>query len=131
MISRLAADAVLVAHLAFIVFVLVGGLLVVAHRLIWAAIHLPAAAWAAFAELTGTICPLTPLENSFRRSAGTAGYEGGFIEHYILPIIYPAGLTPGVQIVLGLIVLLVNVPVYALAWRKWRHQRPPRREPPS
>ena len=119
MIPRLAADAVLVAHLAFIVFVLAGGLLVL-HRPIWAALHLPAAAWATFAELRGTICPLTPLENSLRRSAGAAGYEGGFIEHYILPVIYPAGLTPRVQIVLGLVVLAVNVPVYFWAWRKWR-----------
>ena len=119
MIPRLAADAVLVAHLAFIVFVLAGGLLVL-YRQIWAAIHLPAVAWAAFAELTATVCPLTPLENSLRRSAGAAGYEGGFIEHYILPLIYPAGLTPRVQIVLGLVVLAINVPVYAWAWWRWR-----------
>ena len=119
MIPRLAADAVLLAHLAFIVFVLAGGLLVL-HRPMWAALHLPAAAWGAFAELTGTICPLTPLENALRRSAGSAGYEGGFIEHYILPLIYPAGLTPRVQIVLGLVVLAVNVPIYAWGWRKWR-----------
>jgi hypothetical protein len=130
MIPRLAADAVLVAHLAFIVFVLAGGLLVL-HRPIWAALHLPAAAWGAFAELTGTICPMTPLESSLRRSAGAAGYEGGFIEHYLLPLIYPAGLTPGVQIALGLVVLLVNVPVYAFAWQKWRRHRRPHGESPS
>lgn len=122
MIPRLAADAVLVAHLAFIVFVLAGGLLVL-RRPIWAAWHLPAVAWGAFAELTATICPLTPLENSLRRAAGAAGYEGGFIEHYILPLIYPAGLTPSVQIVLGLVVLLVNVPVYAIAWRRRKRER--------
>jgi hypothetical protein len=120
-ILRVAADALLIAHLAFIAFVLVGGLLVL-HRPIWAALHLPAAAWGAFAELTGTVCPLTPLENSLRRAAGAAGYEGAFIEHYILPIIYPAGLTPRVQIVLGLVVLAVNVPVYVLAWRHWRRK---------
>ena len=122
MIARLAADALLVAHLAFIAFVLAGGLLVL-HRRAWAALHLPAAAWGAFAELTGTICPLTPLENSLRRAAGTAGYEGGFIEHYIVPLIYPDALTPRVQVVLGLVVLLVNVPIYALAWRRWRRER--------
>ena len=122
MLSRFAADAVLVVHLAFIVFVLVGGVLVL-HRRTWAALHLPAAAWGAYAELTGTICPLTPLENSFRRAAGAAGYEGGFIEHYLIPLIYPAGLTPRVQLVLGLVVLAVNVPVYAMAWRKWRMTR--------
>jgi len=126
-IPRLAADSVLVAHLAFIVFVLVGGLLVL-RRPIWAALHLPAVAWGAFAELTGTLCPLTPLENSLRRAAGAAGYEGGFIEHYMLPLIYPAGLTPRVQIVLGLVVLLVNVPIYALAWRRWKRER--KRAPP-
>ena len=122
MIPRLAADSVLVAHLAFIVFVLVGGLLVL-RRPIWAALHLPAVAWGAFAELTGTLCPLTPLENSLRRAAGAAGYEGGFIEHYMLPLIYQAGLTPRVQIVLGLVVLLVNVPVYALAWQRRKRER--------
>ena len=119
MLPRLAADAVLLAHLAFIAFVLAGGLLVL-HRPLWAALHLPAAAWGAFAEITGTLCPLTPLENSLRRSAGAQGYEGGFIEHYLLPLIYPAGLTPRVQIVLGLVVLTVNVPIYAWAWRRWR-----------
>ena len=128
--DRLAADAVLVAHLAFIAFVLAGGLLVL-YRPIWAALHLPAAAWGVFAELTGTLWPLTPLDNSLRRSAGAAGYDGGFIEHYLLPLIYPAGLTPRVQIVLGLVVLLVNVPVYAFAWQKWRQHRRPQREPPS
>ena len=122
MIPRLAADALLVAHLAFIAFVLAGGLLVL-HRRIWAAVHLPAAAWGAFAELTGTICPLTPLENSLRRAAGSVGYEGGFIEHYLVPLIYPQALTSGVQVVLGLVVLLVNAPVYALAWRRWQRER--------
>jgi uncharacterized protein DUF2784 len=121
-ISRIAADAVLVAHLAFIAHVLVGGLLVLHHRM-WAAFHLPAAAWGAFAELTGTLCPLTPLENSLRRSAGAAGYEGGFIEHYLIPLIYPAGLTPRAQLAIGLVVLVINVPIYALAWRRWRRER--------
>ena len=119
MIPRLAADALLIAHLAFIVFVLAGGFLVL-HRRIWAAAHLPALAWGAFAELTGTVCPLTPLENSLRRAAGSTGYEGSFIEHYLVPLIYPDALTPRVQVVLGLVVLLVNAPVYALVWRQWR-----------
>ena len=124
MILRLAADAVLVIHLAFIVFVLVGGALVL-RRGIWAALHLPAVAWGAFAELSATICPLTPLENSLRRSAGVAGYDGGFIEHYLIPLIYPAGLTPRVQVMLGVIVLAINVPLYALAWRKRRMTQAP------
>jgi hypothetical protein len=122
MILRLAADAVLVIHLAFVVFVLVGGVLVL-RRGIWALVHLPAVAWGTYTELCGTICPLTPLENSLRRSAGAAGYDGGFVEHYLIPLIYPAGLTPRVQVVLGLVVLAVNVPVYALAWRKGRVTR--------
>ena len=122
MIARLAADAVLVAHLGFIAFVLAGGLLVI-HRRAWAVVHLPAAAWGAFAELTGTVCPLTPLENSLRRAAGATGYQGGFIEHYIVPLIYPSALTPRVQVVLGLVVLIVNVPMYALAWQRWRRER--------
>jgi len=126
-IPRLAADALLIAHLAFIVFVLAGGLLVL-HRRIWAAVHLPAVAWGAFAELTGTVCPLTPLENSLRRAAGSTGYEGSFIEHYLVPLIYPAALTPRVQLVLGLVVLLVNAPVYALAFRRWRRERPGSRD---
>jgi hypothetical protein len=121
-ILRLAADAVLVLHLAFILFVLIGCALVL-HRGIWAAIHLPAVAWGAFAELSGSICPLTPLENSLRRAAGAAGYDGGFIEHYLIPLIYPAGLTPRVQVVLGLVVLAINVPAYALAWRNRRMTR--------
>ena len=127
MIPRLAADALLIAHLAFIVFVLAGGLLVL-HRRIWTAVHLPAVAWGAFAELTGTVCPLTPLENSLRRAAGSTGYEGSFIEHYLVPLIYPAALTPRVQLVLGVVVLLVNAPVYALAWRRWRHEQPGSRD---
>jgi hypothetical protein len=122
MILRLAADAVLLVHLAFVVFVLVGGALVL-RRGIWAAVHLPAVAWGTFTELSGTICPLTPLENSLRRSAGAAGYDGGFVEHYLIPLIYPAGLTPRIQVVLGLVVLAINVPVYALAWRKRRMTR--------
>ncbi len=121
-VARFAADAVLLLHLAFVVFVLVGGMLVL-HRPVWAALHLPSAAWGAFVELTGTICPLTPLENALRRSAGAAGYGGGFIEHYLIPLIYPAGLTPRVQLLLGLVVLVVNVPLYALAWRRWRSAR--------
>jgi len=121
-IPRLAADALLIAHLAFIVFVLAGGFLVL-HRRIWAAVHLPAAAWGAFAELTGTVCPLTPLENSLRRAAGSVGYEGSFIEHYLVPLIYPNALTPRIQVVLGLAVLLVNASVYAFAWRQWKREQ--------
>jgi hypothetical protein len=83
-----------------------------------AAVHLPAAVWGALIELRGGVCPLTPLENSLRASAGQAGYEGGFIEHYLLPVLYPAGLTRGVQLGLGALVIAVNLVVYTLVLRR-------------
>ncbi|RJG09975.1 DUF2784 domain-containing protein [Pseudomonas cavernicola] len=112
MIYRLAADAVVLVHLLFILFVLLGGLLVLKWRwLAW--VHLPAMAWGTTVELFHLFCPLTPLENQLRRAAGEAGYAGGFIEHYLLPLIYPAGLTPQLQLWLGGLVLLINTLVYA------------------
>ena len=128
MTARLLADALVAVHLAFIAFVVAGGLLALRHRG-WAALHLPAAAWGAFAELTGTVCPLTPLENALRRSAGEAGYAGGFIEHYVVPLIYPEDLTARAQVVLGLSVIAINAVVYAFAWRAWRRERTPHRRP--
>lgn len=117
---RLAADAVLIVHLAFIVFVVLGGLAVLRWPRL-ALIHLPAVAWGVALELNGWLCPLTPLENALRRAAGEAGYAGGFIEHYLLALIYPAGLTPTIQLWLGLGVLAVNLPIYA--WLLWRRRR--------
>ena len=122
---RLLADVVVVAHLAFIAFVLAGGMLVLA-RPGFAWIHLPAVAWAAYAELTSTICPLTPLENILRTRAGQAGYEGGFVEHYLIPLIYPPGLTSSTQCVLGVIVIVLNAAIYAAVW--WRVARRRSRE---
>jgi hypothetical protein len=114
MIDRLAADAVVVLHLAFIAFVVLGGIL--AWRNLWFAwVHLPAVAWGAYAELTGSVCPLTPLENALRIRAGQGGYEGGFVEQYLLPVIYPAGLTPAHQRWIGVVVIAVNLAVYAAA----------------
>ncbi|QXG34320.1 DUF2784 domain-containing protein [Pseudomonas viridiflava] len=111
MIFRLAADAVVTFHLLFILFVLLGGLLVL--RWPWAALlHLPAMAWGAAVEFLHLYCPLTPLENALRSRAGEQGYDGGFIEHYLIPLIYPAGLTPQIQLWLGGIVLLINASVY-------------------
>jgi hypothetical protein len=108
----LLADLVLLLHLAFILFVLLGGLLVLRRpRLAW--LHLPAAAWGVMVELAGWYCPLTPLENRFRALAGEARYAGDFIQHYLLAAIYPEGLTREVQIGLGLIALLVNAALYA------------------
>ena len=117
MSDRLLADGLVALHLAFIVFVLFGGLLVLRWRA-WSALHLPAVAWAAFVELTATTCPLTPWENALRRHAGEAGYDGGFIEHYVIPVIYPAGLTPGIQLLLGAFVVALNVIVYLWVLRR-------------
>jgi hypothetical protein len=99
-------------HLLFVLFVVLGGLLVLRWRwFVW--IHLPSAVWGALIEFTGLICPLTPLENRLRLQAGEAGYPGGFIEHYLLPVLYPSGLTRGVQVALGLGVVLINVGIYS------------------
>lgn len=117
---RLSADAVVLLHLGFILLVLFGGLLVLKWR---AAVylHLPALAWGLAVELLHIQCPLTDWENRLRAAAGDAGYPGGFVEHYILPLIYPVGLTAQHQIVLGLIVLLVNLFVYGyVLWRRGR-----------
>ena len=117
MLYRLLADAVLLFHLAFILFVVLGAFLVWRFpRLIW--LHLPAVIWAALIEIIGFVCPLTPLENHLRRLSGETGYQGGFIEHYLLPIIYPHGLTHGVQIGLGIAVIAINVVAYALLCRR-------------
>ncbi len=117
MVYRLAADGVLILHLAFILFALLGALL--ALRWLWVlALQLPALAWAVHVMASGSICPLTPLENRLRALAGERGFEGGFVEHYLLATIYPEGLTRGVQIGLGVGVLLVNVAVYAWIWRR-------------
>lgn len=119
---RLAADAVLAAHLAFVLFVVCGGLLVLrTPRLGW--LHLPAVAWAAFVELSGSICPLTPLEVALRRGAGEAGYGGDFVEHYLVALIYPAGLTRELQMAIGAAVLLINLFVYFVLWRRRSSRR--------
>ena len=122
---RLAADALALLHLGFVLFVAFGGLVVLRWpRLVW--LHLPAAAWGAWVEFAGWICPLTPLENALRRIAGTAGYSGGFIDHYLWPLIYPAGLTHDVQLALGLGVVVINVAVYGvLLARRARNRNGP------
>lgn len=109
----LVADLVVLAHLAFILFVGLGGLLVLRWpRLAW--LHLPAVAWGAFIELHGGIvCPLTPIEIELRLAAGQAGYGGGFIGHYVLPLVYPPGLTPTIQVWIGVLVIALNLAVYA------------------
>ena len=130
MIYRLLADVVVVLHFAFIVFVVLGAL--TAYRwpkMVWA--HIPCALWGAWIEITGGICPLTPIEVRFRRMGGTEGYGGGFIEHYLVPIIYPSGLTQADQLLLGGLVVAVNLGAYGfLLWRR-RSGRPSDSGPPS
>ena len=111
MIFRLAADTVLLFHLAFILFALLGALPAMRWRWI-PVIHLPAAIWGSYIELTGRICPLTYLENMLRINAGQSGYPESFVEHYLLPVIYPAGLTRGIQYALAGVVMLVNLALY-------------------
>jgi hypothetical protein len=117
MAYRTLADAVLLLHLGFILFVGFGALLA-ARRRRWLPVHLAAAAWGVLVEATGAVCPLTWAELYFRRLAGEAGYQGGFIDHYLLPLIYPAGLTRDAQVMLGLGVLAVNAVMYAWIWRR-------------
>jgi uncharacterized protein DUF2784 len=113
---RLVANAVVVIHGLFIAFVLLGAFL--AWRWRWVAVvHLPCAVWGVLIEYRHWVCPLTPLENHLRARAGEQGYHGGFVEHYVLPVIYPSGLTPQVQVVLGTIVLVVNLCAYGFLIR--------------
>lgn len=118
---RGAADIVLVVHFLFVAFVVLGGLLVLPWpRLAW--VHVPVALYGAAIEFIGFICPLTPLEVWLRRRGGEAGYIGGFVEQYITAALYPTGLTREVQIALGVGVLVINVVVYAVAWRRWKQR---------
>jgi hypothetical protein len=113
------ADLVALLHFLFVLFVLCGGVLALWYpRIIW--LHVPAVAWGAWIEFSGGICPLTPLENRLRQARGEAGYEGDFIAHYLLPVLYPDGLTRTHQLVLGALALLFNVAVYALVFGRRR-----------
>jgi hypothetical protein len=117
------ADLLTVLHLAFVLFVVGGGLLVVRRPgLAW--LHVPALLWGAGIELSGSVCPLTPLENSLRVAAGQAGYAGGFVDRYLLPVLYPAGLSRELQIGMGLAVLVLNAAVYARVLRRGARNRP-------
>jgi hypothetical protein len=113
MFLKLAADFVVLLHLAFILFVVLGGLVVFRWpRFMW--LHMPAAAWGAFIEFSGRVCPLTPLENRLQIAAGETGYSGGFIEAYLIPVVYPDRLTRWVQISLGVGVVAINLVFYGL-----------------
>ena len=119
---RLAADAVLVFHLLFVAFAVAGGLLLFWRRgVLW--LHLPVLCWAAFVEFTGRICPLTPLENRLRAAGGQSGYREGFIDHYLLPLLYPADLTRELQWTLGAGLVAFNVVVYVLAFAFYRREK--------
>ena len=119
MLYQLLADAVVLLHAAFVGFVVCGGVLVLWRR--WmACVHLPAVVWGVFIEFSGRICPLTPLENRLRALAGSAVYEGDFIERYVMPVLYPPELSRHVQIALGLFAVAINVAVYFYAWRRSR-----------
>lgn len=120
---RILADALVVVHLLFIVFVLLGGLFVVKWRYV-SLVHIPAALWAAWVEYQGWVCPLTPLENWFRQQAGMGGYQKSFIDQYLVPVVYPAALNREWQMVLGTIVVILNVTIYSWVWHhnKRRHQ---------
>jgi hypothetical protein len=123
-IYRGLADLTLIVHLAFVLFVILGGLLALRWpRVAW--VHIPVAIYGATIEFVGFICPLTPLEVWLRRRGGQAGYEGGFIEHYITAAIYPTGLTREIQLLLGVAVLAINIVVYTIWLRRRRNQPPP------
>ena len=122
MFYRFGADLVLLVHLLFIGFAFVGGIAVL--RWHWLAlVHLPAALWATVVELMGRVCPLTPLEVYLRVAAGDAGYSGGFVQHYLLPIVYPAGLTREIQWLLAALVVLVNAAIYAVLLVRVKRRR--------
>ncbi|MEM8954929.1 MAG: DUF2784 domain-containing protein [Verrucomicrobiota bacterium] len=117
MMSKLLADILVLFHLGFIAFAFLGGLLVLRWR--WVAIlHLPSVLWGVLVEMTGWICPLTPLEQRLREAEGESAYTGGFVDHYIMPLIYPEGLTRGIQFVLAFVVIAINLCIYGLVVAK-------------
>ena len=116
---RLLADAVVIFHLAFVLFVALGGLLVLRWpRLAW--LHLPAAIWGSWIEISGWICPLTPFENWLREHGGAVAYTGSFVDRYVIPVVYPQSLTRQVQWLLAALVIGVNAIVYLFVWRRRR-----------
>lgn len=124
MIYRFAAELTMLAHIAFVVFVAIGFVAVLRWpRLAW--LHVPCVAWGAYVELAGRICPLTYWENDFRRAAGAAGYDTGFLERYIYPILYPTGLTRAAQVWLAAIVIAINLAAYVYLVYRWRAAEAP------
>jgi len=127
MTYRLLADLVVVLHLLFILFALLGGVLVL-WRIYMLAIHIPTAIWVALVSFNGWICPLTPLENRLRLAAGAEGYPGGFVEHYIVPIIYPAELSFNMQILLGFVAIGISIAVYMAVYYSYKYRQERRRK---
>lgn len=122
MLYRLLADLVVGLHFAFVLFVVLGGLFALRWpRAAW--FHIPTAIWGAGIEFVQGVCPLTPLENRFRHLGGEAGYAGGFVEHYLWPVLYPAGLSQNVQLGLGIFVVLLNLVIYTVVWRRRARRR--------
>ena len=120
MLFAFGADLLVIVHLGFIGFVVLGGFMLLKWRwLIFA--HLPAVIWAVLLEFYGWICPLTPLEQALRQMGGQQGYTGGFIQHYLLPVIYPPALEEGIQLILGVLLILINIIIYL--WVILRHYR--------
>lgn len=119
MIYRIFADIVVIFHLAFIVFAVIGGILILRWKsIVW--LHLPATIWAVLILLVGWVCPLTPLENFLRQKGGERGYETSFIDQYIIPVIYPGELSSSVEFLLAMVLALVNCSIYGwfLLWKK-------------
>ena len=122
MVYQIFANLVVVIHLVFVIFAVLGAVLIIWRRwIVW--MHIPALLWAVWIEFAGGICPLTPLENWFRIKTGQGGYEGDFVATYLLPVLYPAGLTRDVQLILALVVVVINVAlygsiVYKRGWKK-------------
>lgn len=124
MLDQLAADTILIIHFAFVAFVIAGGVLVLRWpRLAW--LHVPAVFWGAIVELTGWICPLTPLENGLREAAGESTWHGDFIHHYLVALLYPEGLTRDMQLLFGVLVILLNVLLYGVLLMRMRGRESP------
>jgi hypothetical protein len=120
MVYHILANLVVVIHLAFVAFTVIGaGLVFWWHRILW--LHIPAFLWSVWIEFTGGICPLTPLENWFRIKAGQGGYKGDFVATYLLPVLYPAGLTRNMQFILAMMVIVINVAIYGSIF--YKHNR--------
>ena len=122
MLTRVAADFIVIIHFGFIVFIVLGGLLVFRWpKLMW--LHLPAVAWGVVIEFAGFICPLTPLENRLRIAAGESGYSSGFIDQYLIPVVYPDGLNRPTQIALGVLVISINLVLYGVVVAKRKRNK--------